>query len=280
VLSESRLKSNESCVSAVILARGLGTRMRKADSDTSLAPAQRAAADAGMKGMIPIRRPFLDYVLSALADAGFTRVCLVIGPEHDTVRRYYSVESPPTRITVEFAVQEKPLGTADAVLAAEAFTRQEPFVVMNSDNYYPVEALRPLTTAPPPAIIAFARSALIADGNVPPERVGRFGALTIDDEDYLVSITPRPGDVPLDKSGEVYASMNCWLFDSTIFEACRRVTPSPRNELELPRAVQLGIDTMGMRFKVIRLAGAVLDLSTRSDISRVQQRLGAVNVAL
>ena len=55
---------------AVILARGLGTRMRKCDAAAQLDARQSAAADAGMKGMIPIRRPFLDYILSALADAG------------------------------------------------------------------------------------------------------------------------------------------------------------------------------------------------------------------
>ena len=49
---------------AVILARGLGTRMRKADTGAALDSAQQAAADSGLKAMIPVGRPFLDYVLS------------------------------------------------------------------------------------------------------------------------------------------------------------------------------------------------------------------------
>ncbi len=53
----------------VIPARGLGTRMRKHDGASHLSAAQEAAADTGMKAMIPIKRPFLDYVLSGLADA-------------------------------------------------------------------------------------------------------------------------------------------------------------------------------------------------------------------
>ena len=55
---------------AVVLARGLGKRMRAADATAVLDPAQAAAADAGMKAMIPIGaagHPFLDYVLSGLA---------------------------------------------------------------------------------------------------------------------------------------------------------------------------------------------------------------------
>jgi dTDP-glucose pyrophosphorylase len=264
--------------SAVILARGLGTRMRKQDPDAELATEQSAAADSGMKGMIPIGRPFMDYVLSALADAGFTRVCLVIGPEHGAVRHYYTVDSPPTRITIDFAIQEKALGTADAVLAAESFANGEPFVVLNSDNYYPVEALRALASTEPPALVAFARSALLEKGNVEPERVTRFGALVIDENGYLMSITPRPGSAAMNETDEVYASMNCWLFDNSIFEACRRVPVSPRDEFELPRAVQLAIDTMEIRFRTVRIAAPVYDLSTRGDIASVQQRLASVNV--
>lgn len=251
--------------------------MRKGDSAAPLDSAQAAAADLGMKGMIPIGRPFLDYVLSALADAGFERACIVVGPEHNRVVEYYSVEAPPHRISIDFATQEKPLGTADAVLAAEKFCGSEPFVVLNSDNYYPAEALRLLREIQPPAIAGFARSSLIAGGNVPPERVTRFGALTIDDDGFLVSIVPRAGDQP-QKEGEVFASMNCWLFDTRIFEACRSVTLSPRNELELPRAVQLGIDAMKMKFKVVRFYLPVLDMSTRADIATVESRLEKVQV--
>jgi hypothetical protein len=45
---------------AVVLARGLGTRMRQPAPDARLDAAQTAAADAGMKALIPIGRPFLD----------------------------------------------------------------------------------------------------------------------------------------------------------------------------------------------------------------------------
>lgn len=267
---------------AVILARGLGTRMRKKDPSarTTLDAGQAHAADLGMKGMIPMGRPFLDYLLSSLADAGFTRVCVVIGPEHDAVISHYSGDSMPSRVSLEFAIQQKPLGTADAVIAAESFCGRDAFVVLNSDNYYPPQALAMLRAADPPAIVGFARSALIEDGNVDTDRVTRFGALTIDDDGYLVRIVPRQSDPIPDNGAEIYASMNCWLFDERIFDACRRVPISPRNELELPRAVQLGIDEMGLRFKVVRVAMPVLDLSTRADIYRVQQRLQSVTVRL
>ena len=64
---------------AVVLARGLGRRMRASESGTVLESRQTRAADAGLKAMIPVgsptsTRPFLDYVLASLAEAGFTEV--------------------------------------------------------------------------------------------------------------------------------------------------------------------------------------------------------------
>src|SRR5437879_406656 len=99
---------------AVILARGLGTRMRRSDPTAVLDARQAAVAETGVKGMIPVGRPFLDYSLSALADAGYREVCLVIGPEHDAVRAYYTAvggEGRTKRLRITFAVQPQPTGT-------------------------------------------------------------------------------------------------------------------------------------------------------------------------
>jgi dTDP-glucose pyrophosphorylase len=264
---------------AVILARGLGTRMRKADESATLDSAQSAAADSGVKGMIPIGRPFMDFLISALADAGFTDVCLVIGPDHTMVRDYYERAVTPARTRITFAIQPRPLGTADAVLAAEPFAKGEPFVVTNSDNYYPVAALAELQRRDAPALIAFERHALTTLGNVPSDRAPRFGALEIDADGYLERIvaTPNPTDAPDD---EVFASLNCWLFTREIFQACRAVGKSARGELELPQAVQLAIREGWMRFEAVRVRLGVLDMSSRGDIASVAARLSGVEVRL
>ena len=252
--------------------------MRKADVGAALDPEQAAAADAGVKGMIPIGRPFMDYLISALADAGCTDVCLVIGPEHQMVRDHYGIRESPRRIRIHFAVQQEPLGTANAVLAAESFVSGEPFIVINSDNYYPVDALRSLVRTTAPAVVGFERTALVRLGNVPADRVARFGALDIAADGTLRRIlaSPTPGMA----GGEVFASLNCWAFTTDIFRACHEVPRSVRGELELPQAVQLAIDAHGMRMPVIPMRAAVLDMSSRSDIASVAGRLAGVSVVL
>ncbi len=227
--------------------------------------------------MIPIGRPFLDYLVSALADAGFTDVCLVIGPEHGAVREHYARETM-ARVRMHYAVQESPRGTADAVVAAESFAGDEPFVVINSDNYYPVAALSELHRRRAPATIAFERSALVNMGNVPEDRVGRFGALEIGDDGMLRRILGRPTEAMV-AAGEIYTSLNCWLFTRDIFDACRAVPPSARGEFELPQAVQRAIDG-GMEMEVIRMHVGALDMSSRGDIASVAERLRDVRVDL
>ena len=114
---------------AIVLTRGLGTRMQAPDPSAHLTPEQQRVADAGLKAMIPVNgRPFLDYILSSLADAGIRDVALVVGPEHDALRRYYQVDARPVRVRIGFVVQDQALGTANAVLAAERWVQGEPFI--------------------------------------------------------------------------------------------------------------------------------------------------------
>jgi Na+/proline symporter/dTDP-glucose pyrophosphorylase len=265
---------------AVVLARGLGTRMRAVDDGVRLNAAQAAAANSGMKAMIEIDRPFLDYVLSALADAGFTDVCLVIGPEHVAMREHYE-RSQPARVRVHFAIQAKPLGTADAVLAAADFIGDDAFVVLNSDNYYPLPVLQSLRAQREPALAAFDRDVLVRDGNIPPDRIVRYALLDVDADGYLRRIVEKPDEATARALGAgAPVSMNVWLLPPAILEACRRVRPSPRGELELPHAVQLAIDELGVRVRAIPVRAAVLDLSQRGDIPAVAERLRGTPVRL
>lgn len=266
---------------AVILARGLGTRMRK-KTGARLERDQAEAAGTGIKAMIPVGRPFLDYVISGLADAGYRHVCLVVGPEpvFDRMRSYYSA-MPCRRVKISFAVQARPLGTADAVAAAEAFAGGDPFLVINSDNYYPAEALELLRGLRSPGLAVFERGALREGGNIPPERIAGFAVVESAAGDSLSRIIEKPGRDALRRiTGPVYVSMNCWRFGPFIFRACRRVMPSPRGELELTDAVQYAVDSLGVKFRVVRVSRPVLDLTGRGDIAPVADHLRGVKVLL
>ena len=264
---------------AVVLARGLGRRLREADDEAVLDRDQQRAADAGDKPFMPVAgRPFLDFLLSGLGDAGLTRVGVVVAPAHQGFRRYYRETNAPRRVTVDFVVQEEARGTADAVRAAEAWAAEEPFLALNADNLYPAAALRRLAALDSPGLAVFAPDDLVRTGNIPPERVRAFALARVDPDGWLAGLIEKPS---ADQVAAAVApsgiSMNCWRFDARIFRFCREVPESPRGELELTGAVALAM-RHGLRFKALRAEGPVLDLSRRADAPELSRRLAAVPV--
>ena len=256
------------------MARGLGTRMRRAGTATTISPDQAKAADSGVKGMVPVGRPFIDYLLGGLAEAGYTQVCVVTGPEHQSFRAYCD-DLATSRIRISHAIQTEPRGTADAVRAAEEFAGREEFLVLNSDNYYPITALRTARELEGPGLIAFSAHAMIEEAEVPVDRVSAFPRVAVDDRGFLAKLVTSS---PQGEQG--YLSMNCWRFGPTIFEACRSISPSPRGELELPDAVEYSISRLGQKYRVEFSPEPVLDLSSRADIARVARLLRTLEVRL
>lgn len=261
---------------AVILARGLGTRMRRADPAVELEREQVTAAEAGLKAMIPVGRPFLDYVLSGLADAGYREMCLVIGPEHNIIRDYYLTQ-PLRRVSLRYAIQPEARGTADAVLAAEAFAGGEEFLVMNGDNYYPVKVLRKLRAFQGPGTILFEAEGLIRNSNIAADRVRQYAYAEVSGEE-LVALVEKPAP-EAEFPPNALVSMNLWRFSRAIFEHCRRVERSSRGEYELSGAVNRAIQN-GARFRVETTDLGVLDLSRREDVAVVTDLLRGIEVAL
>ena len=262
---------------AVILARGLGTRMRaEGSAGSGLTSQQAAAAASGYKALMPIGgHRLIDYGLAALADAGIKRAVLVVGPEHEDFRRHIdSLELK--RLTIDLAVQTEPLGTADAVLSAESAVDGEPFLMVNGDNYYPRQVLRDLARHRGNALAGFDRAALVAESNIPAERIAAF-ALVRARNGALEEIVEKPSAEVVRAAGpHAPVSMNAFRFTPEIFAACRRITPSPRGELEIVDAVR----ALPGPVSVLAATGGVLDLSRREDIREVEARLSGTEVSL
>lgn len=262
---------------AVVLARGLGTRMRASSpAGSGLTSRQATAAASGYKALMPIgEHRLIDYSLSALVDAGIERAVLVVGPEHEDFRRHIdSLEL--TRLTIDLAVQVSPLGTADAVLSAEAAVDGEPFLMVNGDNYYPRQVLRDLARHRGNALAGFDRAALVAESNIPAERIAAFALVRARDGALEEIVEKPPTEVVQAAGPHAPVSMNAFRFTPEIFAACRRITPSPRGELEIVDAVR----ALPGPVSVLPATGGVLDLSRREDIAEVEARLSGTEVSL
>ncbi len=266
----------------IVLAAGLGTRMRRDSGAIGTADVNLAAARQGLKGLIRLNgRPFLDFQIQRLIEAGCVEICLVLArertPMHD---RYERLAAALDEIRLAFAVQAEPKGTADALLAAEAFADAEPFLLLNSDNLYPLDALRRLLFTPAPAVAAFERSG-IARGNIPAERIAEMAIVTGSADGVLTDIIEKPDEAERARYPDAPLSMNCWHFTADIFDACRCIEPHPvRGELELPTAVLHAVREMGMRFTLLRSDEPVFDMTSVHDIPALEEATRDITLTL
>ena len=131
-------------ITAVVLAAGRGERLR------SELP----------KPIFPIcGRAMASHVLHALADAGVRRAVVVVPPDDRGRLIEHRLREDAPDLTLSFAVQQEPRGTADAVLAAKKQVRTTQLLVVNGDlPLLSAQQIRPvLCHIPNDAIIATAR---------------------------------------------------------------------------------------------------------------------------
>ena len=252
---------------AMILAAGKGERLRPLTLHT---PKPLVCA-AGV--------PLIEYHVRALAAAGFAELVINHAWLGQQIEDYLG-DGSRFGVAIRYSAEGEPLETGGGIHRALGLLGDEPFLVFNSDNFYPPAAVTALASAPAPATIAFERDALIAKSNIPEERIRRFAVMDIDEAGRLRRIVEKP-DNPDDyaRDGRLYVSMNCFMFTSEIFTACRSIDAHPqRKEYELPTAVQYSIDRMGLSYRAVPCEEGVLDLTGRADIAPVRELLAGHEV--
>jgi NDP-sugar pyrophosphorylase family protein len=110
---------------AVILAGGLGTRLRPAVAD-------RPKALAPVAG-----RPFITYLLDQLEATSVRRVVLLTGYRGDQVRR--ELGERYGRLTLAYSPEPSPLGTGGALRAAVPMIDSPTVLALNGDSYCGVD---------------------------------------------------------------------------------------------------------------------------------------------
>jgi glucose-1-phosphate thymidylyltransferase len=203
----------------LILSGGAGTRLR---------PITHTSA----KQLVPVaNKPVLFYGIEALVDAGVTEIGIVIAPNTGDEIREAVGNGSELGAKVTYIPQEEPLGLAHAVLTAEEFIGDSPFVMYLGDNLLRdgiiglVEAFR---RNEPDALILLTQ---VLD----PES---YGVAELDDEGRIIRLVEKPKDPPSD-----LALVGVYMFRSSVFDAAKAIEPSPRGELEITDTIQRLADT-------------------------------------
>lgn len=201
---------------ALILAGGKGTRLR---------PITFSMA----KQLVPVaNKPVLFYGLEAVAEAGIREVGIIVGDTAAEIQQAVG-DGSSWGVRVTYIPQPEPLGLAHAVLTAEPFLQEEPFLMYLGDNI--------VTSSIKPLVEAFEQrqpNALILLAEVPNPQ--EFGVAELQGE-RVVRLIEKPQQPPSN-----LALVGVYLFDKHIFEAARAIRPSWRGELEITDAIQYLID--------------------------------------
>ncbi len=271
----------------IILAGGASSRMRRS-SATAVDSALAKEAQLKTKAMIGVgdhARPFLDYLLYSIQQAGYENAMIVVGENDSSITEYYGQRENAKRfgsLRITYATQsipsgrDKPLGTADALLKAleTPSWNGRRFTVCNSDNLYSVTALRLLLEdSHPNATIDYDRAALLLSE----ERVAQFAVVVKDEEGFLKDIIEKPSFDEMnrakDTKGRIGVSMNIWRFTyGDILPFLENIPLHPvRKEKELPVAVKMMIAQHPRSVFTIPLSEDVVDLTSLDDIPAVKQ---------
>lgn len=242
----------------IILAGGSGSRLYPITKGIS-------------KQLLPIYdKPMIYYPLSVLMLSKIREVLIITNPEYIAFYRNLLGDGSELGMKIEYKVQDKPRGLADAFIVGEEFIGDDSVCLILGDNIFYGQGFVPRLEA----ASAVKNGAVIFGYYVNDPK--DFGVVEFDGSKNVISLEEKPKNP---KSN--YAIPGLYYYDNSVIECAKNLEPSVRGEIEITDLNRKYLEKNKLKVELLGRGFAWLDtgtydgLANASDFVRtVQKRTG------
>ena len=232
----------------IVLAGGAGTRLYPVTKGVS-------------KQLLPVYdKPMIYYPLSVLMLAGIRDILIITTPDDQAAFRRLLDDGSQFGIRLEYAIQPRPDGLAQAFIIGEEFIGGSPVCLILGDNIFYGQGFRPVLRD----VVDQHAGATIFGYQVKDPH--RFGVVEFINDGEVISIEEKPS---APKSN--FAVTGLYFYDNDVVEIAKNIKPSERGELEITSINQVYLANGKLRIKLLRRGFAWLDTGTNEALLQAAQ---------
>ena len=237
----------------LILAGGKGTRLYPLTLSTS-------------KQLLPVYdKPMIFYPLSTLMLAGIKEFLVITAPDHINSFKSLLGNGDQLGISIEYQIQPKPEGIAQAFLLAETFLDGSPVALILGDNlFHGNDLISLLKTADEKKSGATIFAYPVSDPM-------RYGVVNLTKEGSPISIEEKPKN-PKSR----YAVTGLYFYDESVIDKAKKLVPSSRGEIEISTINQMYLKNGELNVEIMGRGMAWLDTGTFDSLQEAGEYIKAL----